>query len=757
MKISKIIAGLIGTAAAIAAVCSISIFAGAEQTSGFWKYTKQYDGSVYITGYTGFADKLVIPSKIDGIPVKGIDSFAFVSNYNFNSVDIPSNIEYIGNYAFNGCGLKSVSIPSSVTYLGSSAFEGCDNLTTATINSESIGFAAFLGCDNLTTVTLGSNVKYLDNAVFSGDEKLKTVNVKGNLLKINGSCFRECYALTSINLGNKLYALGANAFTASGLKSVTIPSTVVDFEYGVFSDCDSLTTAVVSCETVGDSAFYGCDKLSTVTLGKKVIYIGDSAFEDDIALNKVIIKGTLYQIDDFCFEECSSLTSIDLGSRIYSIGTGAFKKSGIKSITVPSSVTYIGGEAFAGCDKLTSAYFGYGAVSSTMFNDTDNVHMYCFSGSKALDYAKNYGVTYSLRKAVPSTSIKLRNTVVLEVDQILALDYTLSPSNSNDGVTWETGSSSIINCQSGILFAKQEGITAVRATTTSGKTAICNIIVIKSKPNSVLAVKLSRRASSSLTVKWTPTNTADGYIIEKYSGGKWSRVAKITNRSTSSYTVKGLKASTKYPIRVKSYKMVGSAAAYSNYVSGSWTTAPSDVAGLKLKGRASDALRLSWNKNTSADGYIIEQKSGSSWKRIAKLTKNTITEYRISGLKAGTAYSFRIRSYNMVGKTALYSGYKSISARTNPTAVGGLYLKGSAKDAVRLAWNKNTSAGGYIIERKSGNKWIRVTKITNNSTTQYRISGLKSKTSYTFRVRTYKMSGKTPLYGAAKTITVRAK
>ena len=111
----------------------------------------------------------------------------------------------------------------------------------------------------------------------------------------------------------------------------------------------------------------------------------------------------------------------------------------------------------------------------------------------------------------------------------------------------------------------------------------------------------------------------------------------------------------------------------------------------------------------------------------------------------------------MSGKTALYGATKTISVRTNPSAVSGLKLKASAKDAVRLSWTKNTSADGYIIEMKVGGVWKRAGKITKNSTVEFRKSGLKSKTSYTFRVQAYKMSGKTALYGATKTITVKTK
>ena len=183
----------------------------------------------------------------------------------------------------------------------------------------------------------------------------------------------------------------------------------------------------------------------------------------------------------------------------------------------------------------------------------------------------------------------------------------------------------------------------------------------------------------------------------------------------------------------------------------------SKVTGVKLGGRAADALRINWTKNASADGYIVEMYQGNKWVRVAKITNNSTTTFRKAGLKAGTAYKFRVRAYKMSGKTAVYGAYSAtVAARTNPSVIKGAKLTGRAADALRINWTKNASADGYIVEMYQGNKWVRVAKITNNSTTTFRKAGLKASTVYKFRVRAYKMSGKTALYGNySATVTAR--
>ena len=176
------------------------------------------------------------------------------------------------------------------------------------------------------------------------------------------------------------------------------------------------------------------------------------------------------------------------------------------------------------------------------------------------------------------------------------------------------------------------------------------------------------------------------------------------------------------------------------------------VSGVKLSGRAADALRINWSKNASADGYIVEMYQGNKWVRVAKITNNSTTTFKKTGLKAGAVYKFRVRAYKMSGSTALYGNYSAtVTARTNPSVIKGVKLGGRAADALRINWSKNASADGYIVEMYKGGKWVRVAKIANSGTTTYRKAGLKACTAYKFRVKAYKMSGKTALYGAYST------
>ena len=268
-------------------------------------------------------------------------------------------------------------------------------------------------------------------------------------------------------------------------------------------------------------------------------------------------------------------------------------------------------------------------------------------------------------------------------------------------------------------------------------------------PSVITGAVLGGRAADALRVNWNKNTSADGYIVEMYQGENWVSVAKITDNSTTTFRKAGLAPSTVYKFRVRTYKIDGKAELYGNYSSMvTARTNPSVITGAVLGGRAADALRVNWTKNTSADGYIVEMYQGENWVRVAKITDNSTTTFRKAGLDASTVYKFRVRAYKMDGTTALYGNYSStVTARTNPSVMTGVKIGGVANDALRVNWNKNASAQGYIIEMYQGEKWLRVAKITDNNTTTFRKAGLAKNTTYKFRVKAYYMSGKTALYG----------
>ena len=271
-------------------------------------------------------------------------------------------------------------------------------------------------------------------------------------------------------------------------------------------------------------------------------------------------------------------------------------------------------------------------------------------------------------------------------------------------------------------------------------------------------VVIGGHAKDALRVNWNRNTSASGYILEQYSNGSWNRIARIEGNATTTYRVEKLKADTTYQFRIKGFAFNGSTAVYGNYqtVSGKTDAASlnlDSLNGVKIGGRAEDALRINWNKNADASGYIIEQYTNGTWNRIARIGNGNTTTYRVENLKAGTTYQFRIKAFGLKGAEAVYGKYISVSGKTNPTSVSGLKIGGTAKDALRLNWNTVSGAEGYIIEKYEANTWKRIARLEGGKTGTYRAEGLKAGTNYQFRVRAFGFDGNTAIYSEYKNIS----
>ena len=754
MKLKKWLPAL---AAFAAMVVLCAVCAGAE-TYGDLEYSVLDDGTVEITDYNGSAKTVDIPEKINGKSVTSIGDCAFRYCTSLKSITIPNSVMEIGSSAFSGCSsLTSITILNSVTEIGVYAFKGCTSLTSITIPNSvtEIGDSTFWGCSSLTAIYVAvdnKNYTSVNGVLFNKDKTAlicypagktdKSYNITNSVTSIGDYAFNGCSSLTSVTIPNSVTEIGGSAFVGcASLKSITMPNSVTSIGDMAFYKCSSLTSITIpdSVTSIGSSAFSDCSKLRSITIPNSVTSIGAWAFNgctgltainvamenqnyvspDGVLYNKdktTIIcypagkKGNNYKIPDgvteigsIAFSRCSSLTSVTIPNSVTSIGSGAFNGcTSLTRVTIPKSVTKIGWNAFSDCTSLTSI---------TIPNSVISIDWYAFRGCTSLK------------------SITIPNSVT-------------SIGKNAFGYYYDNGYKKINNikiyCYSstaGEQYAKDNGFDYM--------------LIDKFAHAKVNGAKLGGRAADALRINWTKNASADGYIVEMYQNGKWARVGKITNNSTTTFRKAGLKAATVYKFRVKAYKMCGTTAFYSAYsATVAARTNPSVMTGAKLCGRAADALRINWTKNASADGYIVEMYQGNKWVRVGKITNNSTTTFRKAGLKASTVYKFRVRAYKMSGKTALYGNYSAtVTARTNPSVMKGVKIGGKAKDALRVNWTKNASAQGYIVEMYKGGKWVRVAKITNGNTTTFRKAGLAKNTTYKFRVRAYHMSGKTALYG----------
>ena len=281
---------------------------------------------------------------------------------------------------------------------------------------------------------------------------------------------------------------------------------------------------------------------------------------------------------------------------------------------------------------------------------------------------------------------------------------------------------------------------------------------VNTRPYITTGMKCSSKTNVSVNLQWNKNTSANGYVLDKYDGSKWVTIKTFTSNENTSFNITGLKSSTTFKFRLRAYKNFGSAKEYSAFTYLDVNTRPYTTTGMKCSSKTNVSVNLQWNKNTSANGYVLERYNGKKWITVKTFTSNANTSFNVKGLKSSTTFKFRLRAYKNFGSAKEYSAFTYLDVNTRPYTTTGFKMKSAKKNAITLKWNKNISASGYCIEKWNGSKWVQIKRYTSNANVTYTATGLKANTAYKFRIRAYKTIGKVNEYSAySAVVTARTK
>lgn len=244
------------------------------------------------------------------------------------------------------------------------------------------------------------------------------------------------------------------------------------------------------------------------------------------------------------------------------------------------------------------------------------------------------------------------------------------------------------------------------------------------------------------------SNNEESFRVEQATGtGAFAQVQTLA-AGTTSVRITGLAASTAYSFRVRAANVAGTSA-YSNTGTattsaagtGTGGTVPATPANLVAQTVSTTEIQLTWQDiSSNEDNYRVEQLINGVFTQISQRAQNA-TSYKVIGLAQGTAYTFRVRGKNAAG----YSAYSNEASATTqggtpppvslaaPSALTAVAVSGTE---VLLTWLDNSAnEDNFLLERSIGGGTFTQFNMRGANTTSFRVTGLATGTTYSFRVR----------------------
>ena len=619
-----------------------------------------------------------------------------VSFYNCNSlenIDIPEGVTKIDSYVdegivgnsygdFGACsGLKSVSIPNTVACIGPGAFSGCPELTS---------------------VNIPDGIKKIEDHTFDGCENLTSIEIPDGVKSIGDYAFAGCYNLSSITIPDSVKIIGDYAFKGCSLTDVSLPSNI-------------------SMANIGVGAFY------------------NTPWEDSLGdfykvYNETLIAAEYYYLKNYYIPSnvrcvgngafCGrNPQSVSIPSSVTYIGRKAFASSiTLESIRIPSSVTYIGKEAFYDCPNLKSVIIPSSVVSigehafhyyTSGYDDNDNYKegyipiqnlvIYGETGSYAEQYAKRNNIPFSeynkkdITEATVTINSKTYTGNAVKPKPVVSFYGTTLQENIDYTVSYYN------NINVGTAYATITG-------TGNYEGAISESFIIN-KANQSISLKAS---ASSVEVGKTTTITTSGNkgtVTFKSSNTNVATVDKTTGKVTAK--------------KVGAAIITATAAETSNYKTTSKTITVTVTKGTQTITAKSAASSIAVGKTTSvsttgAQGTVTYKSSDTTIATV-DISTGKVTAKKVGAVKI-TANSSATDNYKAASKT--------VTIKVVPAATASLTAANQAT-GIKLTWKKVTGANGYKVYRGS----TLIKTITSGSKVTFADTAANTNgTKYTYKV-----------------------
>ena len=264
---------------------------------------------------------------------------------------IPTGVKQIRKNAFYFNGkIEKVTLPDSTQRIGEYAFYGCDNLKEMILGKglESIEKSVFSNCRKLEKLTVNGTVKDLGDYVFASTS-IKELQIGKEVTNVKEEFYsRNTLEKIEVEAGSKSYASQDGVlYNKEKTELIRYPQSKADVtEYKIptgvkqirknafyFNGKIEKVTLPDSTQRIGEYAFYGCDNLKEMILGKGLESIEKSVFSNCRKLEKLTVNGTVKDLGDYVFAS-TSIKELQIGKEVTNVKEEFYSRNTLEKIEV---------------------------------------------------------------------------------------------------------------------------------------------------------------------------------------------------------------------------------------------------------------------------------------------------------------------------------------------------------------------------------------------------------------------------------------